>query len=119
MKALVPAKPTDVQEWKPCIEAFADMVAAQAEIIGLFRDLQQRVILALDAADLTGETVHLTVPEIAKYILGPKIHKESAASSDRLIRKWISDGKLIVTKIKHGLYAVRAAHLEILKVTNR
>ena len=67
----------------------------------------------------TGETVHLTVPEIAKYILGPKIHKESAASSDRLIRKWISDGKLIVTKIKHGLYAVRTAHLEILKETNR
>ena len=46
--SLAQAKPARVQDWKPCITAFAELVAAEEAIIQIFRDLQQRIISALN-----------------------------------------------------------------------
>jgi len=115
---LIPLKPVDVRDWKPCIEAFAEVVAAHDRIIGLFRELQQKVLISLDAPEKSAEEIQLTVPEIAKYILGSEIHAASRASNERLVRKWIQTGRLTARKLKRGLYSIAVAHLEILKDVN-
>jgi hypothetical protein len=119
MAALERARPAKVQDWKPCIEAFAEVVAADADILYLFRDLQQRVMRALDATEQPGEELRLTVPEITKYIFGSKIHGASRDSSERLVRKWIQEGRISAKRTKRGLYTVRTSDLEILKDVNQ
>jgi hypothetical protein len=49
-----PREPLEIDLWRPIIEAFAEVVAAEEVVLGLFRKLQQDVIAALEAEEPTG-----------------------------------------------------------------
>ena len=51
MVAPEPAKADDLQAWRPAVAALGEVVDAERAIIQLFRDLQQRLISALDATE--------------------------------------------------------------------
>ena len=72
-----------------------------------------------DQSTTEGDTLQLTVPEIAKYIFGTKIRETHPGSNERLIRKWLQNGRITAKKVKRGLYSIRTSHLEILKNANR
>ena len=72
-----------------------------------------------DQSATEGDALQLTVPGIAKYIFGTKIHETRPGSNERLIRKWIQNGRITAKKIKRGLYSIRTSHLEILKNANQ
>ena len=59
------------------------------------------------------------MPQIVTHLFGPEIPKTSRPSKERLIRKWIQEGRLQARWIKRGLYGVRPAHLAILKDAKR
>lgn len=44
----------EIDRWRPIIEAFAKVVAAEEVVIGLFRKLQQDVVAALEEKESTG-----------------------------------------------------------------
>lgn len=65
------------------------------------------------------DRLQLTVPEIAKYLFGSKIYEAGRKSSERLVRKWIQEGRIPARRTKRGLYTIRTSHLEILKDVHR
>ncbi len=51
METTRPKGPGSLHAWKPCIDALAAIVAADQAVIDLIRDLQRRVISALDEVE--------------------------------------------------------------------
>jgi hypothetical protein len=54
LKARPPVKLGNLQEWKPHVDALEEVVEAEQGIVDLVRELQRRVIAALDERELSG-----------------------------------------------------------------